>query len=86
MESNNLYRNFCRCCDSLVQKCSSSAEVYAYGYNASVAGVIAYYYNTSYSELSATGDIGIISASRSYLSIAGDRRKGKEVCRNYNIF
>ena len=43
--------------NSTVKNCSSSAEVYARGYYVNVAGVIACYYNTSYSGLSATGKI-----------------------------
>ena len=66
--------------NSTVKNCSSSAEVYARGYYVNVAGVMACYYNTSYSGLSATGKIHFNEDW-----IAGGHWSGNEVTKSLKV-
>ena len=66
--------------NSTVKNCSSSAEVYARGFYVNVAGVISCYYNTSYSGLSATGNIHY---NEDWL--AGGHWSGNEVVKSLKV-
>ena len=66
--------------NSSIKNCSSSAEVYARGFYVNVAGVLACYYNTSYSGLSATGKIHF---NEDWL--AGGHWSGNEVTKSLKV-
>ena len=67
--------------NSTIKNCSSSAYVYAKGFFVSAAGVMACYYNTSYSELNF---MGTIATENDW--VFGETHKGQEVARSLKLF